>query len=143
MFKKLIQKVNLSVREVKSWKQIASHLDTVANKKSKVIEEFAGYKKNKQGQTVMSKLDEQLLIKISNSTAGKYYRAEKGIIPVSRLVHELKGLDKEKLSSNMSRQYEDRFQYLIAAGLLLLLLDVFISERKNLLFSKWSLFKNR
>jgi Ca-activated chloride channel family protein len=91
---------------------------------------FSGYKKNKKNETVMSRLDEGLLLKISDITKGTYFRAEDGSIPTQKLLYEIKGLDRGKLTSNLSRQYEDRFQYLLFFALALLFAECLLPSVK-------------
>ena len=92
---------------------------------------FIGYKKNKKGDVVMSKMDEALLSKIASSTGGEYFKAEGGNIDVIRLIDGISGLEKSKVSSRLNRQLEDRYQYFLFLGLLLLLAEYFIPETKK------------
>jgi len=91
---------------------------------------FSGYKKDKKGTVVMSKLDEALLTRITSVTGGEYFRAQDGDIEVNRLVDEVNGLEKQKLASRHYQQYEDRYQYFLALGLLLLLIEFIIPAGK-------------
>jgi len=92
---------------------------------------FEGYKKNKKGEVVMSKMDEALLSQIAAQTGGEYFRADGGSVDVTRLVDALSGLEKRKTSSRLNRQLEDRYQYFLFLGLLLLLIEYFIPETKK------------
>ncbi|MGA2090216.1 MAG: VWA domain-containing protein, partial [Endomicrobiales bacterium] len=83
---------------------------------------FTGYKKNKKGEVVMSKLDEKLLSGMASATGGEYIRAQDGTIDTARLVDAINGLDKTKLTSQLNRQYEDRYQYPLSVGCVCLLL---------------------
>jgi Ca-activated chloride channel family protein len=92
---------------------------------------FAGYKKNKKGEVVMSKMDEALLSKIASTTGGEYFKAEGGNVDVIRIVDGINGLDKRKASSRLNRQLEDRYQYFLFLGLLFLLAEYFIPGAKK------------
>ena len=92
---------------------------------------FAGYKKDKKGNVVMSKMDEAMLSKIAAVTGGEYLRAEGGNADVIRIVNDVSGLEKRKASSRLNRQLEDRYQYFLFIGLLLLLLEYSIPETKK------------
>lgn len=92
---------------------------------------FTGYKKDKKGEVVMSKLDESLLSKISSDTGGEYFRAAECQIDITRLIDDVHGLDKQKLSSNLNREYEDRYQYFLFLGLVFLLAEFFTPETKR------------
>lgn len=92
---------------------------------------FTGYKKNKKGETVMSKMDESLLLKVASETGGEYIRAQDGVVDVNRLADALQGLEKRKTASRMNREMEDRFQYPLGVGLVLLLVAFFLPEAKR------------
>ncbi|MEW5768545.1 MAG: VWA domain-containing protein [bacterium] len=90
---------------------------------------LTGYKLNKQGEVVMSKLDENSLQQMAFKTSGQYYRASLGEIEVKRIVREISGMEKKELASGLYSQYEDRFQYPLFIGLILLVVEFLISER--------------
>ena len=92
---------------------------------------FTGYKKDKNGNVVMSKMDESELVKIADITGGRYFDASSGQVDIIALIDAIKGLEKSKLSSNLNRQYEDRYQYFLFLGLLLLMIEYFIPETKK------------
>ena len=92
---------------------------------------FAGYKKNKKGEVVMSKMDESLLTKMAIETGGEYFRADGGNIDITLLLDKLNGLEKKQASSRLNRQLEDRYQYFLFIGLLLLLIEYFLPETKK------------
>jgi len=92
---------------------------------------FAGYRKDKSGQTVMSKLDEMLLQKIALETDGKYFRATGSDIELDRIYNDISGMEKKELKSTTYVKYENRYQYFAVFALLLLLAEMLISERKG------------
>jgi len=89
-----------------------------------------GYKKDKQGNVVTSKLDELALEKIALQTSGKYYNANEKL-ELDKIYDAIGSMEKKELSSRIFSQYEDRFQYFLAFGLFLLLIDVLLPERKR------------
>jgi Ca-activated chloride channel homolog len=93
-----------------------------------------GFKKDKQGQTVISKLNEIILQQIASAGSGIYIRATTGRDGLSRIFEEINQLQKAEIETQMFSEYEDRFQYFIAIGLLFLLLEFFLPEKK----SKWA-----
>lgn len=93
----------------------------------------AGYKKNKNGEAVLSKLDELLLQKMALVTGGKYYRSTSGEIELDRIYEEISSMDKKMLQSRFQSLYEDRYQYFAFIALLLLIAEFVLPEvfRKN------------
>ncbi len=90
-----------------------------------------GFKKDKKGNVVTSKLDPLTLEKIALQTNGKYYNATPAEMELSKIYEDIDKMDKKELSSRIFSQYEDRFQYFLAIGLFLLLADLFIPERRK------------
>jgi Ca-activated chloride channel family protein len=90
-----------------------------------------GFKKNREGGVVMTKLDELTLEKIALETGGKYYRATPGEAELNRIYDDILKMEKKNLSSKQFEQYEERFQGLVGIALFLLALEVLIPERKR------------
>lgn len=93
---------------------------------------FTGYRKDKSGQTVMSKLDEMLLQKIALETGGKYFRATGSDIELDRIYDDISGMEKKELKSTTYIKYENRYQYFALLAFILLLSEMLISERKGI-----------
>jgi Ca-activated chloride channel family protein len=89
------------------------------------------YKKDRSGQRVTSKLDEITLQKIAQETGGAYERATGGAMELDRIYDRINRMDKKELASLQFSQYEDRFQYVVIFALLLIVLELFIPERRK------------
>jgi len=90
-----------------------------------------GFKKDSDGNVVTSKLNPLMLEKIALQTNGKYYQASPSEMELSKIYNAVNQMEEKELSSRIFSQYEDRFQYFLAAGLLLLLFELFLPERKS------------
>ncbi|MCP3659229.1 MAG: VWA domain-containing protein [Bacteroidetes bacterium] len=84
------------------------------------------YKKDATGKTVTSRLDEGLLKKITHLTAGNYYYSRNGYLDVDKITTDINKLEKQDLSSKMKQQYEHRFYYFLALGILIILIEMFL-----------------
>ena len=93
-----------------------------------------GFKKDKQGNTVVTKLNENMLQQIAAAGNGIYVRSDNTQAGLRKVFDEINSLEKTEFESKMYSDYEDRFQYFIAIGLLFLLIEFFVFERK----SKWA-----
>jgi len=91
-----------------------------------------GYKKDRNGEVVMTKLDELTLEKIALETGGKYYRATPGEVELSKIYDEIFKMEKKKLRSKQYAQFEDRFQILLGFSIFLLILEYLIPERRKI-----------
>jgi Ca-activated chloride channel family protein len=92
---------------------------------------FSGWKKDRQGNTVMTRLDEKGLSEIANATKGHYIHSTAGSIGVDAVAQELNKLDKSEIESRITVKYAERFQYFIVPGLLLLLWGAFLKHSRG------------
>lgn len=95
-----------------------------------------GFKKDREGQVVTSKLDELTLEKIALQTGGKYYRATGSESELTKIYEEISKMEKKELASIKYSQYEDRFQYVLILAIILLIAEIFIPERRRLI-TEW------
>ncbi len=82
---------------------------------------FLGYKKDRSGTTVMSRLDETGLQAIAEKTGGRYIHSASGGVGVQEVWEELDRLDKAEFESRLTVKYDERFQVLAFPALLCLL----------------------
>ena len=99
------------------------------------------YMKDADGNTVITKLDEDILKKIALSTNGNYVRANNSNIGLDEIFSAIKKMKKQDLESTMFTEYNDQFQVFAAITLLMLIGDFIIMERKNRRLANIRLFK--
>ncbi len=92
---------------------------------------FVGYKKDREGNTVMTRLDEAALQTIAERTGGRYVRSVAGGIGVQEVHEELDRLDKAEFESRLTVKYDERFQFLAFPGVLLLLIGAAIRPGRD------------
>jgi Ca-activated chloride channel family protein len=93
-----------------------------------------GYKKDKNGELVISKLNEELLAEIATVSDGAAYRSTPGEQELGALVKRIKGMKKGETEGSFCRLYEEKFQYFLIPGIVFISLAIFISQRgKNAL----------
>jgi len=90
-----------------------------------------GFKKDRQDNVVMTKLDETILEKIALETGGRYYRATPGQAALTQIYDEISGMEKKVLSSMELAEFEERFQIPLGIACVLLLLEWFLPERRR------------
>jgi Ca-activated chloride channel family protein len=101
------------------------------------------YKKDRQGNTIVTKLDEGMLQKIAEAGKGAYVRANNAQVGLNNLFDEINKMEKSELETQAYADYDDKFQYFIGFGLFLILLDFLVLERRNKYLKNFKLFADR
>jgi len=102
-----------------------------------------GYKKDNKGNTIVTKLDEQMLQKIAQAGKGLYIRANNSQMGLNALFNEVSKMEKTEMESQIYADYDEKFQYFIGLALFLILLDFLVLERKNKYLKNLKLFGDR
>ena len=91
-----------------------------------------GFVKDEKGQIVKSRLDEDRLRKIAETTGGFYVHLQNGPAEMQQIVHAGLGQMKEKeIDTRMSRRPIERYEWPLSAALVLLVASTLIGERKR------------
>ncbi len=90
-----------------------------------------GYKKDRGGSVVVSRLDETTLQKIALTTGGKYYHATSGEMELDKIYDEISKMEKKELEGKLMTQYEDRYQFFLFLAVVLLVAEFLLSERRG------------
>ena len=98
--------------------------------------QLTGFKKDNEGNTVLTKLDEETLKKISSEGNGKYYRGTNYEDYLDKIYTELSQLEQTEFGVKKVTDYEDRFYYFLIPAIILLVLEYFISEKKSPLYAR-------
>lgn len=99
------------------------------------------YLKDASGNTVITRLDEEILRKIAIAANGSYVRASNSNIGLDEIFNEIKKMKKQELESTIYTEYNDQFQIFAAIAVLLLIIDFIIMERKNRRLANLRIFK--
>jgi Ca-activated chloride channel family protein len=99
--------------------------------------------KDQQGNTVITRLDENILKEIAVAAGGKYVRANNSNIGLDQVFGDIRKLKKQELEGTIYTEYNDQFQIFAGVSLFLLLLDFMIMDRKNRRLSSLRVFKFR
>lgn len=91
-----------------------------------------GYKKDKNGEFVMSKLEADTLKDIASAGNGAYYQASLGSGEISSLTKKISSLKRDNYSENEIKRYKQLYQYFLGPGILMFLIAYLIPERRVL-----------
>ncbi|MFN3306015.1 MAG: VWA domain-containing protein [Candidatus Kapaibacteriota bacterium] len=90
--------------------------------------------KDKDGSVVTTRLNPQMLEKIAVLGGGEFL-LNSGIDPdLSNIVEKIAKMDKTEFETKIYSNFESQFQYPLFVAILLLLLEIFITEQKNKYF---------
>jgi len=98
------------------------------------------YLKDNRENVVITKLNETMLEQIAAAGNGIYVRANNAQVGLNTLFDEINKLEKTEMESLVYSDYEDQFQYFFAIGMLLILIEFVILERKNRYLKNIKLF---
>jgi Ca-activated chloride channel homolog len=101
------------------------------------------FRKDKDGNIVISKLNESLLQQVSSAGGGIYVRANNTSIGLNTIMEALDKLQKTEIESKIYSDYDDRFQYFFAIALILFFVEVLILDRKNKWLSRIDIFRTK
>jgi Ca-activated chloride channel family protein len=87
-----------------------------------------GYKRDRNGETVVTRLDDRLLREVTARTDGRYVHADDGSLGVETIQEELDRLDKSELEGRLTVEYEDRHAFFAFPGFLALLAAGLLGE---------------
>jgi len=104
---------------------------------------FLGYKKDNKDEVVITKLNVETLKDIAENGEGKYIYGNKTSKTVEYVEELLLKADKKEFESKQFSDYKDQFQWFIGFGLLFLVLDVFLLNKKTKWVQKLNLFNER
>lgn len=87
-----------------------------------------GYKKDRSGQTVVSRLGESGLAQLASLTRGAYWRLTNDDADVAAVLRALSESDGSESASTAGTRYKNRYRVPLCAALLLLLLEMLLPE---------------
>ena len=98
------------------------------------------FRRDKDGNVVVSKLEETVLKQIAGITKGYYVRAGKNTAGIQQLMLKINELETEEYTTKVFAEYIERYQFFVAIALFLLLIEFLIMQKKSLWMSKFKLF---
>ena len=99
------------------------------------------YRKDAQGNVVITKLNEMMCQQIAQAGNGMYIRVDNTNSAERLLNDEIGKMAKKDVESQVFTEFDEQFQPLTWIILILLVLEMLILERKNPLFKNIRLFK--
>lgn len=95
-----------------------------------------GFRQDTNGQTVLTRLNENILREIANKGNGKYYRGNNYEDYLDKIYSDLSQLEQAEFGVKKVTDYEDRFYYFLAPAIILLLIEIFITDKRSPFFTR-------
>ncbi len=100
-----------------------------------------GYKKDKDGNIIITKLDDNILRQIAEIGDGLYVRASNSNVGLDKIYEDINKTEKSEIESSVFTDYDDQFQWFVGAAILLLIIEILLSSGKKEWESKFNLFE--
>jgi Ca-activated chloride channel family protein len=98
------------------------------------------YKKDRDGEVVITQRHTDVLKEIAQKTQGKYWDGNRTEKPVKAIVEVIGNAQKHVFETKQFSGYKDQFQWFLAIGMFFLSIDVFFLEKKTKWLQKIDLF---
>lgn len=93
--------------------------------------QYQGLKKDANGNTITTRLNEEMLKEVAAIGGGEYTAAQGNYVNLSGLLDAIRAIEKSETGVKKYTDYEDHFQWFLALGLLCLLLEYLFTERRT------------
>ncbi len=103
-------------------------------------DQITGFFRDRSGNTVVTRYDEQLLRSIAESTGGIFRHGTGPDLGLDDILQEIRSIEKEEYETMLFAEYDSRYHYFVSLAIFLLLLDLLIMSRKNKYLSKINIF---
>ena len=111
----------------------------VGSQEGQPIPMDGGLLKDKEGNIVVTRLDEETLKQIAQAGGGAYVHAGNDEFGLTPIISEIQKMQDEEFNSVMFEEYDEQFMYFLGVALALLVLEMLIGERR----SRRHLFESR
>ncbi|MFD0977365.1 VWA domain-containing protein [Salinimicrobium gaetbulicola] len=109
----------------------------IPNKRNGIIQ---SYKKDNNGETVITRLNPQTLQEIASAANGEYISGTSTTEVVEKVTEILQNMDKKEFESQQIAEYKSQFQWFLGLGLFFLILDILFLERQTSWLKRLNLF---
>ena len=86
--------------------------------------------KDKDGNIVVSRLDESVLQEVAQAGNGVYVRAGNSEFGLNPIIEDIRRMEDEKYSSIVFEEYDEQFMYFLAIALFFLVLEMLVGDRR-------------
>ena len=96
---------------------------------SRIKDNFGKFKKDKEGNDVITKLNSSSLRETADKTGGKYYEISKNKNEISQMISDIKNIKGDVIDEKMSNVSDNKYFYFLLCALILIAVDfIFVSK---------------
>ncbi len=103
----------------------------VGSQEGQPIPMDGGLLKDKDGNIVVTRLDEETLKEIASAGGGAYVHAGNDEFGLTPIIADIQKMQQEEFNSVMFEEYDEQFMYFLGVALALLVLEMLIGERRS------------
>lgn len=103
----------------------------VGSQEGQPIPMDGGLLKDKEGNIVVTRLDEETLKEIASAGGGAYVHAGNDEFGLTPIIADIQKMQQEEFNSVMFEEYDEQFMYFLGVALALLVLEMLIGERRS------------
>jgi len=101
------------------------------------------YKKDINGEVVITKLNKNYLENISDKTKGKYIDGSVTENVINEVIEILENTEKKEFDTQKFSEFKDQFQWFILIGFVLIVIDIFMRDGKTIWLKNLNLFNEK
>ena len=87
--------------------------------------------KDREGNIVVTRLDEKVLQEVAAAGNGVYVRAGNSEFGLNPIIDDIRKMEDEKYSSVVFEEYDEQFMYFLAIALVFFVVEMLIGDRKS------------
>jgi len=97
----------------------------------KPIPTDGGLLKDKDGNIVVTRMDETVLQDVAEAGNGLYVRAGNSEFGLNPIIDDIRKMEDEKYSSIVFEEYDEQFMYFLAISLFFFVLEILVGDRRS------------
>ena len=103
----------------------------VGSPEGKMIPVGGDYLRDKNGEIVVTRLDETVLNDVASAGKGLYVRAVNSEFGLNPIIQEIRKMDDEQYNSVVFEEYDQVYMYFLSVALFFLVLEMLVGDRKS------------
>jgi Ca-activated chloride channel family protein len=92
---------------------------------------IVGLKKDANGQTVYTKINEAMLLSVAQAGGGSYTRAEGNFVNMEGMLEQIKTIEKTEMETKLYTDYDDQYHWFLGLGLIMILSEFLFTEKRS------------